>query len=689
MTNAQKTNIQKADTVGDVAAPALRQPASLLANAANTECPAEVLATPIARPANPAGNVASVLKASSKRTTGTGDCRQILWFSFFFDGTGNNLDADWRMSKHSNVARLYGAHLGDENNGGFQKPSHDETAGVYRFYVPGIGTYFKDIGDDGGSTTGLGFGSFGAARLQWAVENFERALERHVAIARNRANKILEVNIAAFGFSRGAALARAFINKFVKDRCVQSDDQKWKLKSCGAPVRIRFLGLFDTVASVGFAMSANNMEKIDASVGNIKTHISTRLEVHRETRPEVLAFFRQGLPGADPAPGNYDGHSDWGKCLSIPNMVEDVRHFIAAHELRNSFPVDSISTLGADRVLRKPTHFHEYVYPGVHSDVGGSYRPGEGGKNATSATKIGLVPLRAMYSFAAIAGVPFASEAAFGESSRLDFELDPVVATDFNYYISKLDSTSGKTLGHAFNAHMKLYYAWRFRSIKLKRRGDDSQILRIKEYDAKFTKEGLALQKKIDALQGKYNTAEARRVTATWAHDDFLQHRSLDDEGLTSEKLKSAMRLAELEMENARENLLKAKAVMNALPKNGDLPKYIEIYDNQLMADAQLIYDMLGRGKGSGFRTEAPTDWKSLRPHYKILIEAYENEFIKDAGLQDGRIIRFFDEYIHDSLAGFGKDGTLPSDPRVIYLGGDEKLKYAGPHPNTSADHIG
>ncbi len=59
------------------------------------------------------------------------------------------------------------------------------------------------------------------------------------------------------------------------------------------------------------------------------------------------------------------------------------------------------------------------------------------------------------------------------------------------------------------------------------------------------------------------------------------------------------------------------------------------------------------------------------------MIEAYENEFIKGTGLNDERIFRFFEDYVHDSLSGFGKDATLPSDPRVIYVGDDEKLNYA------------
>lgn len=46
-------------------------------------------------------------------------------------------------------------------------------------------------------------------------------------------------------------------------------------------------------------------------------------------------------------------------------------------------------------------------------------------------------------------------------------------------------------------------------------------------------------------------------------------------------------------------------------------------------------------------------------------------------GLKDERIFSFFEFYVHESLADFYKDSTLPSDPRVVYFGGDEKYKYA------------
>ncbi|MEM5715284.1 hypothetical protein AB3B16_08110, partial [Bifidobacterium animalis subsp. lactis] len=57
------------------------------------------------------------------------------------------------------------------------------------------------------------------------------------------------INLSVFGFSRGAAEARAFVN-WLYELCEQKDGG-WLF--AGIPLRIQFLGIFDTVASVGLA----------------------------------------------------------------------------------------------------------------------------------------------------------------------------------------------------------------------------------------------------------------------------------------------------------------------------------------------------------------------------------------------------------------------------------------------------
>lgn len=671
------TNAQKNSGVGDKIARSLRQPVDKLEQAAN--CDFNVAVDAVPKPSSPplTQNLARGLKQRASAPGVPGSCKQKLWFSFFFDGTGNNLTADVGSSKHSNVAKLYRAHKGDENNGG-EVGNAKKHPGIYRFYVPGIGTYFRAIGDPGGTDAGLGAGAYGDARLAWALEMFNTKMATHVASANNRANEILDVNIAAFGFSRGAALARAFVHDFVKKQCKKIADDRWILKSVKCSIRIRFLGLFDTVASVGLAMSANNMEKIDAVRGNTLSHISTRLGVHHETRPAILAFHRDGTPGADPAPGNYNGHAQWGGRLLIPEMVDDVRHFVAGHEIRNSFPLDSISVKGKDGGFRRPRNFHEYVYPGVHSDIGGSYRPGEGGLNEASDTKLGLILLRQMYEFATAAGVPFLPETAWEELNSQDFSIDPRIFADFQHYLSKL-SMSDVTLGNSFNAHMKLYYSWRFHSIAKKRAGDNSERERIRKNDGRFKKEGANLEKKIAGLQAKHTSAMSMVEVRTWNRNDYVERSDSSSEHVaTLNKLNAELYNAVLAEKSARHQLRLEEAKMLALPKTSELATIIEVYDNQLMQDAHAILEIIDNPKLSTYRRGFATGLRTLRPHYKIVLEAYKAEIIEKKALYDDRLYEFFDKYVHDSLAGFGKDATLPSDPRVIYVGDDEKLMYAG-----------
>ena len=94
-------------------------------------------------------------------------------------------------------------------------------------------------------------------------------------------------------------------------------------------------------------------------------------------------------------------------------------------------------------------------------------------------------------------------------------------------------------------------------------------------------------------------------------------------------------------------------------------------YDNNLLLDVAAI---------QAVRKTYPK--ARLRPHYANLMEAYEAEFVKHKGLLDSEldVLTFFDRYVHDSLAGFAKDSTLPSDPRVIYIGGDSESRYAVNH---------
>ncbi|MEX6226934.1 DUF2235 domain-containing protein [Providencia hangzhouensis] len=60
-------------------------------------------------------------------------------------------------------------------------------------------------------------------------------------------------------------------------------------------------------------------------------------------------------------------------CLEF---VRCCRHFVAAHEPRLCFPLDTVRRPaikdGFSKGHRASPHTHEMVYPGMHSDVGGA-----------------------------------------------------------------------------------------------------------------------------------------------------------------------------------------------------------------------------------------------------------------------------------------------------------------------------
>lgn len=588
-------------------------------------------------------------------------CKQRLWFSFFFDGTGNNLQADTSIFKHSNVAKLYRVHN-----------QVDVKVGVYRIYIPGVGTYFPEIGDNGGGLLGLGTGSMGQERLDHALKEFDKYFAQHLSREKSSPSaQIVETNIAVFGFSRGAALARAFVNLMLEKRCARSDG-KWKLKNSDSALRFRFMGIFDTVASVGVPMSNNTTSKIGAALSSVGFMIKDRLTSYLATRPRALAFSDNGMPGADPAPGKYDGHLDWGGRLAIDPAVEEVRHFIAAHENRNSFPVDSISILGENGIT-KPAHFYESVYPGVHSDVGGGYAPGEGGRSEIRAESLALVPLIHMYKHAIACGVPLRPPTAWARENKEDFEISSALLETYNVYLKTIKPTS--SLGILMNQHMAQYFAWRFRNIRNKdRRGDESR--RIAKQREIFNKGHAQIDKQIEDLKKKealaaseLNILVSRRAAYTArTYGNQAQARS---SGVSDQQISDAQMKKQL----AQDELLRAQARKLAHPNMESFQQMVDFYDDRLLKDVRAICGKFSLEGSLSFYKD--TGKSSLRPHYQALVEAYRNEFERSKGMTDQTVMSFFDNYVHDSLAAFAQDATLPSDPRVVYLGGDAKYEYA------------
>ena len=220
---------------------------------------------------------------------------------------------------------------------------------------------------------------------QSAFKEILGAYEHRLAAALKQRTKkpdLRKIRLSVFGFSRGAAQARAWVNMIEK---------RWGGRLGGIPLQIDFLGIFDTVASVGLAQSA---------------------------------------PYAN-------GHFAWadGTNMAVPATVKRCAHLVAAFEVRGSFPLDSVCQ--GDSL---PSNCKEIVYPGVHSDVGGGYPPGDQGRAlgegaAGDCLKISQIPLAQMYREARMAGVPLAPEKSMDINRARYFAIAPQLRADFNAYI--------------------------------------------------------------------------------------------------------------------------------------------------------------------------------------------------------------------------------------------------------------
>ncbi|WP_345829376.1 DUF2235 domain-containing protein [Pantoea sp. BRR-3P] len=330
-------------------------------------------------------------------------CCKTLHISIFFDGTGNNLNNDLYLSnpKHpTNIARLFRATIGSGYAGGVGRDNGElfdinETGAdkYFKFYLPGVGTPFPEINDLDYSIIGLALAHMGEERINWALlriidvlnyvlkekwmsnaevrkavknmgttwarlgyggshnryEEFTRQLSSLKSLLKPALDqpepgkpKLLGIKLYVYGFSRGAATARAFVRWLCEllpppeventkpEQCLTIDELK-------IPISVEFLGLLDTVASVGVA------------------HIAPLAEGHMAWADDTMEL---------PDEVTYGG------------LIKRCAHLVSSHEQRLCFPLDSIRRCNG----KYPENSIEVVYPGMHSDVGGGYPPGDQGK---------------------------------------------------------------------------------------------------------------------------------------------------------------------------------------------------------------------------------------------------------------------------------------------------------------------
>jgi len=366
----------------------------------------------------------------------TRSCQQTPHVSVFFDGTNNNDEKtnplrDSLKRCHTNVARLFNVAI-DKN---------DDC--LFAFYIPGVGTPLPEIGETTYSQMGKAMAEGFNARCLWAFIRVLNAVYRAVTpdksqplISRDKAAHLCDAGangdmsgfadylqilgvthkdavdsgdtrrtvkkiwINVIGFSRGAAGARAFVHRLVNEWAPGGNLVKFDGRYA-LPYQINFMGLFDTVASVGPPDST----RAAVDIGSFDGH---------------FAFARDGA-------------------MRIPDSVRYCVHAFSIHEQRMSFPVDSIRDVGG-----YPGGVRlEIAYPGVHSDVGGGYAPNEQGKGRDAGQgnddsgKLSQIPLHDMYIHALRYGVPLMRGDKILESPQLrtDFALSAQTIAAFNGWL--------------------------------------------------------------------------------------------------------------------------------------------------------------------------------------------------------------------------------------------------------------
>jgi hypothetical protein len=273
------------------------------------------------------------------------DENKELTIGIFFDGTNNNKNntkAKEYYDKRSRGGKLTPEETisaqaykqnGRDSNGSSYHNDWSNVARLYDVYPDKLAVYVDGIGTEtekGDSILGAGFGTgflFGGTGILGKVEEGCKKLAATVA-SQSRKKEIPILYLDVFGFSRGAAAARVFLDEISKKPYPKSVNLKNKGGYLGyylakngikvGLVKVRFLGLFDTVSSYSASFS--------------------------------------------PTP---DFDNDTTE-LSLNNLskAETVMHFIAADEHRKNFS------------LTKTKVGREREFPGVHSDVGGSYNDG-------------------------------------------------------------------------------------------------------------------------------------------------------------------------------------------------------------------------------------------------------------------------------------------------------------------------
>lgn len=241
--------------------------------------------------------------------------------SIFFDGTNNNRNNTEQRLGNTDIYKKMWEKDGSYDNyysniAIMEKMKiNDPKSRIVSKYIEGEGTEDNQKGD----IQGAGFGS-GKTGIPVKVEKGTTEIIAEINKAfRNDEEFVKELIIDVFGFSRGAAAARSFIN---------TQKASLQKKYLEAEIKYRFVGLFDTVSSY-------EAEGNFGAFGSAMSH-------------------------------NFDNDVEELQ-LELGGIAQKIVHLTAADEYRENFALTNIDSSILAGIG------YELELPGAHSDIGGGY----------------------------------------------------------------------------------------------------------------------------------------------------------------------------------------------------------------------------------------------------------------------------------------------------------------------------
>ncbi|MFV0346490.1 MAG: T6SS phospholipase effector Tle1-like catalytic domain-containing protein [Bacteroidales bacterium] len=244
----------------------------------------------------------------------------------------DNASDDSYTNDFSNIARMWDLYQGDLNG---------EKDNELKVYVEGVGT--EDFeGDKTYPDAAMGRGSTGIrAKVRKGCEDAFEKIRK--AINSVGAKEISILTIDVFGFSRGAAVARNFVHEISK-AAYQAKQDKFRYRdSFDEIVPLESKGQMPAKGHLGYML-----QKEGITVNNLKIRFLGLFDTVASYDPESIK--------------NPNFSNDIAELnLNDITTALHILHLVAADEHRKFFALSPVPK------------GKEYYVPGVHADVGGSY----------------------------------------------------------------------------------------------------------------------------------------------------------------------------------------------------------------------------------------------------------------------------------------------------------------------------